>query len=41
MLRARYADPKIRAVNKVDGLTFKVKEIIERVKAVVTAAKKA
>jgi 2-oxoglutarate ferredoxin oxidoreductase subunit alpha len=41
ILRARYADPKIRAVNKVDGLTFKVKEIIEKVKAVVTAAKKA
>ena len=41
ILRARYADPKIRAVNKVDGLTFKVKEIVERVKAVVAAAKQA
>lgn len=41
ILRARYADPKIRAVNKTDGLTFKVKEIIERVKTVVTSAKKA
>ena len=41
ILRARYVDPKIRAVNKVDGLTFKVKEIIDRVKSVVSAAKKA
>ncbi|MEY4385256.1 MAG: hypothetical protein RLY20_539 [Verrucomicrobiota bacterium] len=41
ILRARYADPKIRAVNKVDGLTFKVKEILEKVKTVITAAKKA
>jgi 2-oxoglutarate ferredoxin oxidoreductase subunit alpha len=32
VLRARYCDPKIRGVNKTDGLTFKVKEILERVK---------
>ncbi len=32
LLRARYCDPKIRGVNKTDGLTFKVKEILERVK---------
>jgi 2-oxoglutarate ferredoxin oxidoreductase subunit alpha len=32
MLRARFCDPKIRAINKVDGLTFKVKDILERVK---------
>ena len=29
-LRARYADPKIRGINKSDGLTWKVKEILER-----------
>ncbi len=33
LLRARYADPRIRGINKTDGLTFKVKEILERVKA--------
>lgn len=32
LLRARYCDPKIRGINKTDGLTFKVKEILERVK---------
>jgi 2-oxoglutarate ferredoxin oxidoreductase subunit alpha len=32
LLRARYCDPKIRGLNKTDGLTFKVKEILERVK---------
>ncbi len=30
ILRARYCDPKIRGMNKTDGLTFKVKEILER-----------
>lgn len=30
LLRARYCDPKIRGINKTDGLTFKVKEILER-----------
>ena len=30
ILRARYADPRIRAVNKTDGLTWKVKEILQR-----------
>jgi 2-oxoglutarate ferredoxin oxidoreductase subunit alpha len=33
VLRARFADPKIRGINKTDGLTWKVKEILERVKA--------
>ena len=28
MLRARYCDPKIQGINKTDGLTFKVKEIL-------------
>lgn len=32
LLRSRYCDPKIRGINKTDGLTFKVKEILERVK---------
>jgi 2-oxoglutarate ferredoxin oxidoreductase subunit alpha len=41
VLRARYCDPKIRAINKVDGLTFKVKEILERVKTMVAEARKA
>ncbi len=29
MLRARYANPAIRSVTKTDGLTFKVREIVE------------
>jgi len=33
VLRARFADPKIRGINKTDGLTWKIKEILERVKA--------
>ena len=32
LLRARYCDPKIHGVNKTDGLTFKVKEILGQVK---------
>ena len=31
ILRARFCDPKIESVTKTDGLTFKVKEIIQRV----------
>jgi 2-oxoglutarate ferredoxin oxidoreductase subunit alpha len=31
ILRARYCDPKIKGINKSDGLTYKVKEIIKRV----------
>jgi len=30
VLRARYCDPKIRGINKTDGLTWKVKEILDR-----------
>lgn len=37
LLRARYCDPKIRGINKTDGLTFKVKEILERAKTNVAA----
>jgi 2-oxoglutarate ferredoxin oxidoreductase subunit alpha len=32
ILRARYCDAKIQAINKTDGLTWKVKEILERTK---------
>src|SRR5204862_7053304 len=32
LLRARFCDPKIRGINKTDGLTFKVKEFLERAK---------
>ena len=31
ILRARYCDPKIRSLTKTDGLTFRVKEILEGV----------
>ena len=37
LLRARYCDPKIRGLTKTDGLTFKVREILDRAKASVTA----
>lgn len=30
ILRARYCEPKIRGINKSDGLTWKVKEILDR-----------
>jgi 2-oxoglutarate ferredoxin oxidoreductase subunit alpha len=32
VLRARFCDPKIQGVNKTDGLTWKVKEILESTK---------
>src|SRR6267378_98564 len=32
LLRARYGDPKIRGINKTDGLTWKVKDILDRAK---------
>jgi 2-oxoglutarate ferredoxin oxidoreductase subunit alpha len=37
VLRARYGDPKIRGINKTDGLNFKVKEIVEKARINVTA----
>jgi 2-oxoglutarate/2-oxoacid ferredoxin oxidoreductase subunit alpha len=37
LLRARYCDPKIRGINKTDGLTWKVKEILEHAQADITA----
>jgi 2-oxoglutarate ferredoxin oxidoreductase subunit alpha len=33
ILRGRYCDPRIRGINKSDGLTFKVKEILSAVQA--------
>jgi 2-oxoglutarate ferredoxin oxidoreductase subunit alpha len=32
VLRARFCDPKIQGITKTDGLTWKVKEILERAK---------
>ena len=33
VLRARYCDPKIRGINKTDGLTWKVREILDAARA--------
>ena len=41
LLRARYCDPKIRGINKTDGLTWKVREILERAKADISAGLRA
>jgi 2-oxoglutarate ferredoxin oxidoreductase subunit alpha len=38
ILRARYRNPKIRGTNKTDGLTFKVREIVERVREEISDA---
>ena len=38
LLRARYCDSKIRGINKTDGLTWRVKEILERARANVATA---
>jgi 2-oxoglutarate/2-oxoacid ferredoxin oxidoreductase subunit alpha len=40
ILRARYTDARIRGINKTDGLTWKVKEILERVKTTLAEMKK-
>src|SRR6266705_3441584 len=37
LLRARYCDSRIRGINKTDGLTWKVKEILDRAKTSVAA----
>jgi len=37
LLRARFCDPKIRSITKTDGLTFKVKEILDRARDNVSA----
>src|SRR5215469_1268730 len=33
LLRARYCDPKIRGINKTDGVTWKVRDILKRAKS--------
>src|SRR5438067_1955500 len=38
VLRARYCDPKVRSINKTDGLTWKVRDILDRAKGTVNAA---
>jgi 2-oxoglutarate ferredoxin oxidoreductase subunit alpha len=38
LLRARYCDPKIRGINKVDGLTWKVRDILDRARGNVSEA---
>jgi 2-oxoglutarate ferredoxin oxidoreductase subunit alpha len=35
VLRARFCNPKIRSINKVDGLTWKVREILDRVRVAI------
>jgi 2-oxoglutarate ferredoxin oxidoreductase subunit alpha len=37
LLRSRYGGDKIRGINKADGLTFKVRDIIEKARASVAA----
>ncbi|HOX55305.1 MAG TPA: 2-oxoacid:acceptor oxidoreductase subunit alpha [Candidatus Paceibacterota bacterium] len=37
LLRARFCNPRIRGINKTDGLTWKVKEILERARADIAA----
>ena len=36
LLRARYCDPKIRGLNKTDGLTWKVRDILDRARTAVS-----
>jgi 2-oxoglutarate ferredoxin oxidoreductase subunit alpha len=38
LLRARYCDPKIRGLTKTDGLTWRVREILDRAKTDIAAA---
>ncbi len=38
LLRARYANPAIRSITKTDGLTFKVREIVDGIKHLQTTA---
>ena len=33
LLRAKFCDPKIKGINKTDGLTWRVKDVLARVKA--------
>ncbi len=36
LLRARYCDPKIRGLNKVDGLTWKIREILQSTRSLIS-----
>jgi 2-oxoglutarate ferredoxin oxidoreductase subunit alpha len=38
LLRARYCEPKIRGINKTDGLNWKVKEILEHALTAINAS---
>ena len=38
LLRSRYCDPKIQSVCKTDGLNFKIREIVDRVGALINPA---
>jgi 2-oxoglutarate ferredoxin oxidoreductase subunit alpha len=35
LLRARFCDPKIRGLNKTDGLTWRVREILDRARTII------
>lgn len=37
LIRTRYCDPKIRSITKTDGLTFKIREILDRVQPFIGA----
>ena len=39
ILRSRYCDPRIRSITKTDGLTWKVKEILDRTRTLAQAIK--
>ena len=39
ILRGRYCDPRIRSITKTDGLTWKVKEILDRARTLAQAIK--
>lgn len=38
LLRARFCDARIGGINKTDGLTYKVREIVERVEAILSGS---
>jgi len=40
LLRAKFCDPKIEGINKTDGLTWRVRDILKRVEEKLAAAKK-
>jgi len=37
LLRARFCDPKIQGINKTDGLTWRVREVLERARGAIAA----